>query len=79
MTEETEALEFIMDVRDAINTALAQNELVAQGLVTDPESIRELAQANSDLLKLWALSVDATFDPANRENVTKAYKYIVND
>lgn len=64
MTENFDALSFLMELVDAAETCIAQNNLIAAGVVTDPSLIRTNAEASSELLGVLVQSIQTTMSDA---------------
>jgi hypothetical protein len=69
MTEKTETLVQIMEILENLETLISLNNLIAAGLTTDPEVIRDVARASSELLTMQLVGTRLLLDPSTSKVV----------
>lgn len=69
MLTEAQQLESVMNQIDALESTIAFNDLVASGVVTDPQQIRDGANCSNTLLSMQLLGIRMMFsdDPEMME------------
>jgi len=79
MTEKTEMLTQVMEHIEALETVISMNNLIAGGLVTDPQIIRETAAASSAFIMMQVVGTRLLLDPETTQDMQNVMTQLAED
>lgn len=75
MPDKAEFLALVMEIRTRMEELIAVNTLVADGLVTDLEIIREAARTSNEFLNASLIGTNAIFQGDDHEKEVAAWTF----
>lgn len=72
MPDDTKILTALFDFIETVETAIATNNAIAGGLVTDPQAIMDAATINTELLEMWLAGIKLIADESEENKAVRA-------